>query len=400
MTARERRTIKQRIDRILPDGSRFCKRSGATTMAEHRARIALLNRLLEADQLDVIHALSNDEISWSELRQAERKKRLHSDALAADIALSRRLWDDGEIVGALSATLARMGKTESSRTRYEVAFAQLKKHAVDFLPGRAIVKDLKAVPWSDAFATMAELSPASRNRVRSAISAFLTVFLGDKFHPFRRDVMKAMGGMEDENVQPKEITLDEFWTNLAATDPAVQPTILTLAGSGIRIGEYLQCDEFSARRLPSIWLPAGKTGAAEAQIAEHLVPFARQAIPCRLAPAPKVWRGVQFDARYKRIWKAMAAASATTGTPWSPHYLRHLYAQIGTAELPEGLVQQGLRHKTASMTRRYANRRTTKAVAEAVGAALIQPKAKKPKAASGTKGVRGKVRGAVQRKAI
>jgi hypothetical protein len=60
---------------------------------------------------------------------------------------------------------------------------------------------------------MHELSPASRNRVRSAVSAFLTVFLGDKFHPFRRDVMKAMGGMESEQTPPKEITVDEFWTN-------------------------------------------------------------------------------------------------------------------------------------------------------------------------------------------
>lgn len=374
MTRAQRQTIKQRIDWTIPGYGRFCKRTGARTVAEHTSRKALLTRLIEADQLDVIGMLDRDEITWTELRQAQRKKRLHSDILAADVALVRPLWDVGDKKGALSATLPRMGKAQSSRDRYELAFVHLKTHAADFLAGPAMVKDLKSVEWTTVFGLMHALSPASRNRVRSALSAFLTVFLGDKFHPFRRDVMKLLGGMEDELTQPKEISIDEFWKNFAVLDDAVKPTALVLAGSGIRVGEFLQCNEFSARRLPAIWLPNGKTGAAEAQIAEHLMPYARMAIPCRLAPVPKVWRGVQFDARYKRIWKAFNAAAKATGIPWSPHYLRHLYAALGSATLPEALVQQGLRHKTSSMTKHYAKRRSTQQVAEAVGASLVVPK--------------------------
>jgi hypothetical protein len=60
--------------------------------------------------------LVRGEITWGELRQAQRKNRLHSDTLAADVALARNLWV------AIAATLKRMGKTESSRTRYELAF--------------------------------------------------------------------------------------------------------------------------------------------------------------------------------------------------------------------------------------------------------------------------------------
>jgi len=390
MTAADRRTIKTRIDRNIPGFGRFCKRTGAKTMAEHRARAALLERLIEADQLDVIGLLASDEITWTELRQADRKKRLHSDALAADVALSRRLWDQEENPGALTTTLPRMGKTASTRDRYEVAFRQIRVHAADFLPANAVVKDLKTVKWLDVWAAMSELSPASRNGIRAAVSAFLTVFLGDKFHPFRRDVMKAMGSKEDENVAPREVTLEEFWTLVGAMDDAVKPTAITLAATGMRIGEYLACGDTSIRRLPTIWIPSGKTGGAETQVAEHLIPFVRQAIPCSLAPAPAVPRGVQYDARYKRIHRAFAAASDATGIPFSPHYLRHLYAQLGTAELPDVLVQQGLRHKTPSMTRLYSKRRTTRQVAEVVGEALV----KKPKK------VRVKVRATTRRKAV
>jgi hypothetical protein len=359
-------TIKQRIDRAVPGIGRVALRTGARTIAEHRARVALFDRLIEAGQVDTIRLLVDGDITWAELRQAQRKNRLHSDTLAADVALARNLWV------AVTATLKRMGKTESSRTRYELAFAQLKRLAVDFLPTNALVKDLRSLEWPDVFLALHELSPASRNRVRSAVSAFLTVFLGDKFHPFRRGVMLAIGGMEHEQTPPKEITVEEFWKNFAKLDEAIQPIVLTLAGTGLRIGEFLQCDDFSARRLPVIWIPGGKTGANETVIADSLLPFARQAIPCNVAPRPGVHRGVQFDARYKRIWKAMRAASKATGIDWSPHYLRHLYAQLGTDTLPETLVQQGLRHATGAMTAHYAKRKTTAKVATAVGKALMK----------------------------
>lgn len=409
MSPRDRRTIKTRIDRMIDGFGRFQKRTGATTAGEHRARVALLDRLIEADQLEVIGMLSRDEITWTELRQAERKKRLHSDALAADVALSRPLWDKGDVAGAFSLTLPRMGRTGSSRDRYEVAFVQLREHAGDYLPAGSVVKDLKSVDWSAVRASMAALSPASRNRIRSAVSAFLTVFLGDKFHPFRRDVMRAIGAAEDETTAPRDVTLEEFWQLVNKMDDAVKPTAITLAGTGMRVGEYLKCDELSVRRLPRIWIPGGKTGGAETIIAEHLIPFVRQAIPCRLAPAPtRSDRGVQFDARYKRIWKAFSDASAATGIPFSPHYLRHLYAQLATAELPDVLVQRGLRHKTTSMTRRYSDRRMTSQVAEVVGSALLakpkpvtKPRKKQAPASNNAhrSGVREKVREARPRKA-
>lgn len=380
---KRRKTIKQRLERVVPGRGRVSVRTGARAAAEHKARIALFDRLLEAGQLEAIYLLLDKKLTWVELRQAQRKNRLQSDTLAADIAITRGLWS------AMAATLPKMGRSGSTRDRYDLAFSQLQDKGADFLPPGAMVADLKSVPWGELFALMHNLSPASRNRVRSALSAFLTVFLGDKFHPFRREVMKAVGGMEDEATPPKEITLEEFWTNLNATDEAIRPIILTLAGSGLRIGELLQCNEVSAKRLPLIYIPGGKTGSGEASISPELLPFARQAIPCNIAPRPKVWRGVQNDARYRRIYKAMRKASDATQIPWGPHYLRHLYAQIATDNLSAVLAQQGLRHATSSMTEKYAKRKTTKQVAAVVGSALM-----------GSGKVRRKVRASVSRRAI
>lgn len=379
---KRKRTIKKRLERIVPGIGRVSIRTGARSLEEHKARVALFDRLLEAGQLDTINLLLSGEVSWMELRQAQRKNRLRSDTLAADVALARGLWQ------AVTSTLPRMGTAPATRERYELAFLHLQKHGADFLPDSALVTDLKTVSWADVFANMVELSASSRNQVRRAVSAFLTVFLGDKFHPFRRQITKAMGTLEDDEAPPKEITAEEFWTNLAATHEAVQPTVITLAASGLRVGEFLQCNEMSAKRLPLIWVPGGKTGAGERSIAPELLPFAKQSIPCNLAPRPKVWRGVQYDARYKRIYKAMKAAEEATGIPWSPHYLRHLYAQLATDELPSVLAQQGLGHRTSAMTDRYAKRRTTARVSAVVGSALLAAKK-----------VRGKVRGTKRRKA-
>src|SRR5688572_28723296 len=118
-TMKRRKTIKRRLERVIPGIGRKLIRTGARSASEHKARIALFDRLLEAGQLDVIGMLLRKEIAWPELRQAQRKKRLQSDTLAADVALVRRLWDEDEKAkGALSLTVKRMGRTASSRERY------------------------------------------------------------------------------------------------------------------------------------------------------------------------------------------------------------------------------------------------------------------------------------------
>jgi hypothetical protein len=104
----------------------------------------------------------------------------------------------------------------------------------------------------------------------------------------------------------------------------------------------------------------GQDGRDETVIADSADAVRAAGHPLQHRPAPKVHRGVQYDARYKRIWKAMRAASKATGIDWSPHYLRHLYAQLGDGQAAQVLVQQGLRHATGAMTAHYAKRKTTR----------------------------------------
>src|SRR5262249_25403310 len=140
---KRRSTIKERIDVRVKGIGRVNIRTGARDRAEHDARVRLFHRLIEADQLDVIRLLMQRKLSFGELRQAERHNRLKSDALAADVALARPLWDqeDSEhpekapVAGAFTMTLPLMGKKPLSRVRYEIAFRSLRDYGAVALPG-------------------------------------------------------------------------------------------------------------------------------------------------------------------------------------------------------------------------------------------------------------------------
>jgi len=380
MAAARKKAIKDRIDVIIPATPpwRFQKRSGATTTAEHTARKGLLKRLIEAGQLTTIKDLADDRITWEELRQAERDKRIGRDDLGADISLARLLWDGegDDDQGAFAVTLPKMGKPGpagiQTRKRYALVFDQLRTYGVAAgLSPKSQVRDLATTKWAALWAAMGDLSPASRNHVRRGVSAFLTQFLDNKHHPYRHKVCKALGANEDATAAARDIEPHEEWPVLmAALNEAVQPTAFVLAFTGMRIAEYLQLDDTSVRH-GFITIPGYKDPAAIPEGYEDLV---RQAIPCRLAPAPArpagVYPGVQYDARYKKIYKAFKAAEVATGIKCTPHYLRHLYAAVGVDEAPTVHVQHALRHKTPAMTADYAKRRSAKQVSNAVAAVL------------------------------
>lgn len=369
---------RYRFDLVFPAPvGRIWRSSGARTLREFRRREGILAELLEDGQLDVLLAFKRGEIAMTQLVQAKKKKRLASASLMADIKLKSRLWDRNERErGAVTTTILGMAEsekpnTQATRDRYAVAFHQLKKIASDYLPEDATVADLAAVPWPKVLGAW-ERTPASKNRIRTAVSAFLSRFLGDKDHQFRRDVVKSIPLYEEPTDDPKSITPDEFWTLMdTVPDPAV-PCYVTLAASGMRVGEYLWADrvrrvELGGRELLEIRFAKGKTGSGVAYADAEFEAYVRAAVPCRIAKAPAAPGKVQNDARYKRLRTILAAASDETGIEVTIHYLRHLFGQMGADEAPQSDVQRALRHKTSKMTERYTSRKIRGNVAVAVG---------------------------------
>jgi len=384
-----------RFDRVFKDVGRIWVTSGARTKREFKTLDRMLDRLFEAGQLEVLGMIRDGKLSPQAVRQAERSGRLRSDSLAADILLREPLWDrevGGKLIaGALSGTLDGMAIARASRERYETSFAQLKQHGGAILGAKATVADLARVQWKDVWTALASSSAGNRNRLRAAVSAILTVYLGgDLYHPFRRDVVKAMGKKEPEAKVVSDLTVAEFWTLMEHVPEVAVPCYVTLAASGLRVGEFLQA--VSARRIEqtkgkrkttlcAINFADGKTGPGTVYVAGEWWPDVSAAVPCRVAPAPKVFAGIQRDARYKRLSRWLADASEKTGIRVTIHYLRHLFVQEGVAELPESMVQGAARHKTPNMTRDYAMRSDRGEVARVVGRRLRAPAAPKEKGA-------------------
>ena len=386
----------RQFDRVFPKPvGRVVRAWGVENKRLRQQRAAILQELADHGQEEVLLAFKQRRLHWADILRAKRQNRIASANLAVDLALHRPLWDRRKarklIPGALALTLPRMGKTASTRDRYAVAFDNLRAAAPDFLPDDATVAALGAMTeddWAAVWGEMAALAPATRNRVRSAVSRFLSLFLADKYHPVRRAVMQRMGAFEKEGAgQPRTITLAEFWRLMDALPPdtreVVEPCFVTLAASGMRVGEYLQCGTESLRRFPTIAIPDGKGGAREVAVAPVLEDVVRQAIPCRVAPAPAEWLtgeasypGVQFDARYKLLYRVLAAAAKTTGVPASPHYLRHLFGALAVKTTNQVSAQHALGHETPGMTAHYAKEKTTQEVGAAVGAALLAGRAK------------------------
>lgn len=341
---------------------RICKAWGVAKVEHRRARAAVLRDLHEFGQVDVLVAFKKGDFTWGDLLQAKRNKRLGSASLASDLRLMQPY---GETVRRI---LPAMGKSAGARNRYESALlTTLPTYAK--LDLTAPVSGLVTLDWRLAWTAMASLAPASRNRVRSAVSRLLTLVLGSKHHQTRLDVLTAMGPMETEPEEARDISVAEFWTLMDHVPDPLVPSYVVLATTGMRIGEYLSCTDRSLRRFPSIAV-AGKEGARVVEVDPALEPIVRQAIPCRVAKAPKHPGPIQNDGRYKRLYRALKAASDDTGILCTPHTLRHFYAAEGVERIDAVFVQHALGHKTPAMTARYAKRKSNRRVATAVAGAL------------------------------
>lgn len=386
----------RQFDRVYarPVG-RIVKAWGVSQKRLRQSRAAIVEELADHAQEEVLLAFKDGRLKWADLLRAKRQGRIDSPNLAVDLTLDRALWPglwDEKAPGALAAILPRMGSTTAARARYKSALLNLHDAAGDFLPAGALVQALGEMTdehWRAVWAELADLSAASRNRVRSAVSRFLSLFLNDKYHPFRRELMRRMGAFEKEgSAEPRTIELAEFWTLMDALPADARepllPCYVTLAATGLRVSEYLQCGPEALRQFPTIAAPGGKTGARSVAVASDLEPVIRAAIPCVIAAAPEPWAstrgtktpepypGVQYDARYARLYGTLRDAAKATGIPASPHYLRHLFGALAVDETNQVFAQHALGHETPGMTAHYAKRKTTREVGEKVGAALMK----------------------------
>jgi integrase len=326
--------------------------------------------------------------------------RLKSNTLLVDIALDRNLW------AAIEATLPSMGRTADTRRRYETSLAKLRRVAARWLaPGKkdphtkewlsgAKVSDLKGVDWKALAASWTE-SGSDWNHVRRAVSSFLTTYLGDVFHPFRREVMNIKRfPLKPEVERVPELSIKDFLALMRQVPAHARPVYWTLVLTGMRLKEYLSCAEWHLRpKSHQVEVPGTKTdeSADVVTIDKEMWRWVELGIP---APLKSTWihkywwracvalgfgryepvmkDGVQVTRKVRvRRRDEFVDRPVTRYVGLRVHDIRHFLGQwADDAGATESQIQVVLRHADPKMTRRYMKRRNKGEVAKLVGRAI------------------------------
>lgn len=354
------------FDRVFPGVGRVRCSSGTQNLREFRRRDAVLTKLFETAQLDVLRAFQRRELTIEQLIAHDR----HGYVGEPLVALRARqpLWETFE------ALLPKMGRKAGTRARYALSMRQLRKRGG--LGDDAVVADLQHVDWHRLQREW-DRSPADWNRLRTAVSRFCTLFAGDKFSPFRRELMARFPLAQEPEGRLPDLTPAQFLAILERIrDDAARSALMLVALTGLRIGEYLSLDESCLmpgyRRIRIPRQEGNKTGGT-ITVSDETWAWVVAAVPFAGRPVPAVpYRNVASDPRYRRLWRAWRPARDAEGVgDITLHDLRHCAGQWASeAGTSDGAIGQLLRHSDPRMTARYTRQKDATTANAAVVRAL------------------------------
>jgi integrase len=355
------------FDRVFAGVGRIKRSSGTDKVKEFRKRDALLTKLFETSALAVLRAFKAGQITIEAIVEADRGTNV--------LTSMDQLAEIAPLPQAIAAALLRMGDSAATRDRYARSLAKLLREVPALSVGR--VGDLASVDWYRLEQSWTA-SSADWNHVRRAVSRFLTVHLGDKFHPFRRRVVVLIPQRKESPRTPDQ-SAEQFLRMVDTMPLPAQPCFMALALTGMRIGEYVAADRASLRDETESVTIRGKTGDGVVYLTTAGYQVCKAAIPCPLGPAPRPGQRTGDTLRYQRMRRLFAQAQAETGVSGlTLHDIRHLFGQTAAqANVPTVETQAQLRHIDPRMTRRYEMpmqaRRAAEAVAERLGVVSAAP---------------------------
>jgi xanthosine utilization system XapX-like protein len=360
------------FDRVFPGVGRIKKSSGTDKLKKFQDRDALLTKLYESSALEVLRAFKAGKVTIEELIEADRG---NNPAMSM-----QRLATTAKLGKAITDTLPKMGSATATRNRYQRSLDKLLVESPALAHAR--VGDLVTVDWSLLSGRWPGGAADWNNMVR-ALSRFLTVYLGDKYHPIRRQVMAKLPKKAETPRTPDQSV--ELFLRIVATMPApAQPCFMVLALTGMRIGEYIWADRSSLRPETRSVVIDGKTGPGVVYLTPEGYAIAEAAIPCPLAPAPTPGQETHKIRRYgmmRRLYRKAQQDAGVSGLRL--HDIRHLFGQTAADEnVPTVQTQAQMRHTDPKMTRRYEMPAQARQAAEAVARRLgiVKPTPKKRRA--------------------
>jgi hypothetical protein len=388
-----------KIDVVTPVG-RLNRHTGFYKPAQRRKVLAIINKLIEDSQLEVLQALHDEAITFHQLVDADREGKLSGTHVLDTVRLRE------SFAVALERCLPRMGRSKATRRRYQTSLTKLQrmvdlpaKDARLLKPSTMTVGDLARIDWRACERLLQWKSAADWNHARRAVSAFLTVFFGTEHHEFRVSLIETIP-LRTERARIPELTPQAFWQIVAAVPEHARPCYVSLAGSGLRKGEYMRCDKTHlVTDECAIDVPGTKNAQSVDRIYVHekLWPWIEAGVP---SPLGIRWMGIYWrraclelglarevgTGRFRRV-RVKRATSGPYRAGEQPvyreveitrysgprlHDLRHLYAQIADeAGLTTETVMAGLRHTNPKQTSDYKRRAAAREVATVVGRGLV-----------------------------
>lgn len=336
--------------------------SGSRTVKGWRQAMAMLDTLYDRGELDLLRAIKAGTVTMKEVLSAEKSKAFgRGDALQM-LALRRPLW----------ATVEAWTATDKGVTmdRYRVSFDKLK--LLSGLSASATIADLARVNWKALDASGEFKSGADWNALRRAVSRFLTVEMGDVYHPARRAVLRQIA-KRTERPRKVDVSPAEFWQLVAKVPDVARPGVVTLAVTGMRLAEYERATrKHLVERLDGsleVHVQGSKTEGSTAtiRVASSLAPWVRAGVPMALK---RLW--------FRRCFKKGATA---IGRPeLRLHDLRHctaMFALEGGAGIHA--VRDLMRHEGAAQTLDYTRSGNVETASNAIGKALEAGQMKAPR---------------------
>lgn len=346
-----------RIDRYFKGVGRIALASGTGDKRKFKKLDVMLTELFEDGHVDLLKAIRDRRISVQEVYQARRSGSL--SYLAEGLPLLRPLWEavDEWVPGSATAP--------KSRKRYETSWKALQRHGQ--ISANALVADLEHVDWR-ALRQAWPNSAEDWNRMRSAVSRFLTMLLGDKYHPFRRKVIHPdrFPRAKESPGRVPDLPPAAFWQFVDHCDERIQASVVCMAVTGLRLGEYLALEPEHLMPLTrGIKVPGTKTELSGdvIRVGDASWKWVEAAVP---SPLREKWLRIHF----KRAARAFGQPDLRI------HDLRHLRGQFLSQEgLPEAQIQVALRHSDPDTTRRYTRQRDHGKAAAAMDRALYDKEA-------------------------
>lgn len=355
-----------RIDRRFKHIGRIRRSLGTSSVREYNQRVALIEKLWKDEKYELLRAFQKGAkrggIEIEQLIEADRAGSLGSTL--SSLILQANLWT------AFEQTVTTLGSVDATRERYARSFRALQRKAKDYLGNKATVADLSTVPWLDLKRAWGA-GPTDWMHMRRAVSRFLTVYLDDLYHPFRREVMKRLTTAKEYPRKP-DVSLAQFRKIVSKTPEHLQPFYWVLVLTGMRDGELKACSLFNLHpSTHTIEIPHGKNerSAELVRVDPRFWGYVKAAIPAKY--------GMEY---YQKRWR-QAVAAAGIKKQITLHDLRHCHGQWAVdSGVQRHKVQASLRHESSEMTDRYIARAATGEVSKAL-ADLIFAKPSKGKRA-------------------